>query len=149
MKTLLVLLTLVLGFTASASVQYPNGYKLVSDEKMDDYKKAVVKALNENFNAIGGCDLRWVNDTLARVEDILLSETSAQPLLIYNSYYYGINDERMHRLIFTSDASLKKITKVEAEIYKKGEINQGDLSNPDFVEDYILQGKWNCARPQP
>ena len=112
---------------------------------MEDYKKAVLAALRSNPNATALCQVNFVFNTTQYVEDILVSNNSAQPLLIYNTYY-EIDNATMHRLIFTTDASLKQITMVEAEIFQKGEVNQGDLSNPVLVEDYVSKGRWNCTK---
>ena len=145
MKAFLFLATVIISFAATASIQFPTGYTRVDDEKMEDYKKALLISIKQNQDVITGCDPRWVNDTFNAVEDILKSDQSSQPLIIFNRYY-EVNERLLHRLIFTTDASLKKVVQVDAEIYKMSEINQGDLGNPDFVEDYVLQGKWNCAR---
>jgi hypothetical protein len=144
MKTLFVLLTLVIGLTASATTQIPAGYKRVDDDKMEDYKQAINMALTQNPSVITGCDGGWVSQVMTTVEDILLNDQSGQPLLIFNSYR-NLNAELMDRLIFTTDASLKKVIQVDAEVYKLTEVNQGDLSNPDFVQDYVLQTKMNCV----
>ncbi len=112
---------------------------------MDDYKKAVDAALAKNPDVIKGCDGGWVQNTKMYVGDILIQDSSAQPLMIYNTYYFG-SVPTMHRLVFETDATLKNIVKVDAEIYKLGEVNEGDLANPIMVEDYVLQGHWNCQK---
>jgi len=147
MKTVLMILTLVTGILASAGTQFPVGYTRVDNNKMDDYKTAVRSALAQNPNVIKGCADGWVYEATEYVEDILVNETSGQPLLMFNTYF-DIEDAIMHRLVFTTDVTLKKVTQVEAEEYRMGEFNQGDLGHPDIVQDYVLLGRKNCARPQ-
>jgi hypothetical protein len=134
MKALILFCLMVLGTFAMASNQFPAGYTKVDEERMEDYKKAVDAALAKNPDVITGCDARWVWDAKTYVGDILIQDQSAQPLLIYNTYFLG-NVSTMYRLIFTTDVTLKNIVKVDAEIYKWGEINESDLSNPIIVED--------------
>ncbi|MGZ5279989.1 MAG: hypothetical protein ACXWC9_08610 [Pseudobdellovibrionaceae bacterium] len=146
MKTVLMILTLVTGILASANTQFPAGYTRVDDAKMEDYKTAVRSALAQNPDVIKGCPDGWVYEATEYVVDILVNNISGQPLLMFNTYF-DIEDAVMHRLVFTTDTTLKKITKVDAEEYRMGEVNQGDLSNPVIVQDYVLLGRKNCARP--
>jgi hypothetical protein len=145
MKALILFCSMVIASCAIASNQFPNGYTKVDELRMDDYKKAINSALAKTPDVISGCDARWVHDVKTYVGDILVQDQSAQPLLIYNTYFLG-NVSTMHRLIFTTDVTLKNIVKVDAEIYKWGEINEGDLGNPIIVEDYVRQGLWNCQK---
>ena len=141
-------MTFVASLSAFASVQFPTGYSRVADEKMEDYRKALIEAVNANPDVLAACNASWISDTFQNAEDILKNDQSGQPLLIFNRYY-EVAESIIQRLIFTTDPSLKKVTKVDAEIYKKMEVNQGDLANPIFVEDYVLQGQWNCAKKIP
>jgi len=140
MKLILVSLTLAFGLNAFASEP---GYKKVADERVYDYQKAIQAAIHQNPSVITGCDPQWVNNTFNYVHEILVNTENAQPLVLFNTFYNG--DLVMHRLAFFTDPSLKNLTKVHAETFRKGEVNQGDLANPVIVEDYLIQGRWDCA----
>ncbi len=145
MKNIVLGLILGLSINCAASIQFPDGYTKVPEAKQEAYRKALSAALKENPTVAIDCDPQWMNDVFTIADDILLNKNSNQPLLIFNRYMTTGQDERLHRILFTTSSDLKHISQVSAEIYIKGEVNQGDLAHPVIVEDYVLQGQWNCT----
>lgn len=142
MKTLLALSFLLLGMIAHADIP---GYTQVSDEKVYDYKKAIYSAIQAAPNASSACNPNWLNEAFHMTSEVFVKDGSQQPLLIFNSFF-GYAGMEMRRLIFTTAADLKTLTKVQAEVYHWEQFNNGTLANPEFKMDYVIKGQWDCAR---
>lgn len=142
MKFVLVMMAFALGLNAQATLP---GYNKVPDDKIDQYKKAFRAAIQQNPDVITACDPQWVRNMFNFSSEVLVSTNNSQPLVLFNTYY-PTAVESLHRLAFFTSADLKTLTKVHAEIYALEEVNTGDLANPVFVEDYVIKGRWDCAR---
>jgi hypothetical protein len=149
MKLLFITLVLGLSFFAQASVQYPDGYSKVADERMDDYKKAIRLALSQNPGVIANsCSQSWIYNVIEYAGDILVSDTAIQPLLVFNAFY-DVGNSSIHRMVVTTDDSLQNITAINIEVYRMEEVNTGDLANPLFTEGYVLKSYHSCTPANP
>lgn len=139
-----ILFAICLMFSSFALALDLPGYTKAPEEKINDYRKALWASFAKNPDTVNGCDSRWLQTTMDFVSEVWVNSTSAQPLLVTSSFYQGGN--LMHRLVIVTTPDLKTVTQVFAEIYEMGEVNKGDLANPIIVDDYVIKGKWSCAR---
>jgi hypothetical protein len=144
MKKLLVTLAMILS-AGWAQAELPAGYSKVPSSKVNEYNKAVRAAIAQNPQVIQNCNADWINYVLTQTDEILVQSQSAQPLLLMDAYDQTQFNEVLARMEITTDASLKVITKVVAEVYRMGEVNKGDLAHPVIVQDYVLQNRTSCT----
>lgn len=144
MKYMFLVFSLLYALVLNASVQFPNDYTPVAEEKMEDYKKAVHQAFIANQLLTQACNAGWVANVVMYADDILVSQVPTKPLLIFNAFG-GVNSEYMNRLVITTDSAMKKVTQVDAEAYFLEETNTGDLSNPVFTSEYVLKNHISCT----
>lgn len=144
MKSVLISLALVFTALASHADTVP-GYTKVPQNKVEDYRRAILASITQNPTSVSACDPRWVHQTIDFLDEILVSDNSTQPLLLVNTHY-AVNDGVLHRMVIVTTPDLKQIIQVLAEIYVMGEVNKGDLAHPVIAHDYILQSRTNCAQ---
>lgn len=134
-KTLLGTLAIVL-FSGVASAQM----QAISSESMEGIKEALQLALN---NSSLTCEnnqehseiVRSIRNTIRTAGSGEINMAGDQPLVILIAM--NASQTRMGKLIVTSSPDQTQITGIRYEIYSKGRVNSGTITNPVINDAWV------------
>lgn len=142
MKHILGTLAIVLiSATASAQMQ------AINKDAMDGIKEAIQLALN---NSSLTCDsgpehsyiVRDIRNAIENATSGEINMAGNQPLVVLTTI--NASQTRMGKLTVTSSPDQTQLTNIKLEIYSKGRVNSGNITNPAIRDAWVPYDSNEC-----